>query len=552
MIETFDCSRNLQNRSELLSKVVESNLEPVVQEMRVAVTDVSAEIARHAIRCLGRIAVNSSAVQDSMELEGNFDDPLAQNAAAVSSFMVQSLVDLLSLDIEYVTAETIVVLRDLLRKHPQLFAKDVQIDLEQVMERMETNIEGRASLIWLCGRFGESIDEAPYILENLVDTFGEQDPQIQIALVSALVRLFFARPGECQSMLGRLFEKVLSEDMQHVGVRDEGLFYYRLLQRGPEVAKSIVGDAQNENFEAMEAEEFGSSETREKIFNEFNTLSVLYNKPATRFLTKIEPIYKGTAGAPQGPHIPSPDGLPAPSGPAPETLKTSPVGDLDDMLGGGPGGPDLLGGGATMNNNSTGLDLLDSPPVTAAANPPVQSPGSLDDFLESSAPVSMGPASSATGFAVDRNAAELEPAHFEENWGAFPEVGTVAEVLPELAFSGELESLDGGQEGNLQNKLCAQGGLRCIASGFQNEDTLKFFLYAFAAGSGSLYLYELGVSTGGTVSCVVKSNSSSGGDEATRYLRGLLSAGAASSAPHGGSSGEGASSAGADDLLGMM
>eukprot|EP00466_Bigelowiella_natans_P000808 jgi/Bigna1/88218/estExt_fgenesh1_pg.C_290095 len=58
-------------------------------------------------------------------------------------------------------------------------------------------------------------------------------------LLTATMKLFFKRPPELQKMLGRLLDQAISDSNQ-VDVRDQALFYYRLLRHDPHEAARIV------------------------------------------------------------------------------------------------------------------------------------------------------------------------------------------------------------------------------------------------------------------------------------------------------------------------
>jgi vesicle coat complex subunit len=73
-----------------------NNIQEIVNEMSEYVTDVNAEIAKKSIRCFGTIIIR---------------------IPKMSKTVVQQLRNFLSLRISYVTTETIVVLKDILRKY---------------------------------------------------------------------------------------------------------------------------------------------------------------------------------------------------------------------------------------------------------------------------------------------------------------------------------------------------------------------------------------------------------------------------------------------------
>lgn len=65
-----------------------------------------------------------------------------------------------------------IALKDILRKYPDLlemflsfFSRDY---LDQIVEP-----EGKAALVWILGKFGDKIEDSPYIMEKIIEE--EQD-----------------------------------------------------------------------------------------------------------------------------------------------------------------------------------------------------------------------------------------------------------------------------------------------------------------------------------------------------------------------------------------
>eukprot|EP00486_Rosalina_sp_Unknown_P001319 CAMPEP_0201569198 /NCGR_PEP_ID=MMETSP0190_2-20130828/10742_1 /ASSEMBLY_ACC=CAM_ASM_000263 /TAXON_ID=37353 /ORGANISM="Rosalina sp." /LENGTH=277 /DNA_ID=CAMNT_0047991251 /DNA_START=1545 /DNA_END=2378 /DNA_ORIENTATION=- len=90
-------------------------------------------------------------------------------------------------------------------------------------------------------------------------------------------------------MLGRLLSSAVN-DTTKVDVRDRGVFYYKLLKYDAEKAEKIV------NCPKISVNSFinqAENDLTDKIFNEFNTLSVIYKKPSELFITE-EPLEGAT------------------------------------------------------------------------------------------------------------------------------------------------------------------------------------------------------------------------------------------------------------------
>lgn len=172
-------------------------------------------------------------------------------------------------------------MQDMLRKHPDN-AEEVMAFVPRILRKTE-DPNGRAACLWLIGTFPNFCADAPYIVEPLIDDIEQQTSvNVRLELLTTCVKLFFIRAPEMQAMMGRLF-KALSEDNSSPDVSDRLHMYYRLLMNDIESAKRVI-DSHEEAQEFVEMDEklIGT------LFNEFNTLSVIYEKPAAHFITTKE------------------------------------------------------------------------------------------------------------------------------------------------------------------------------------------------------------------------------------------------------------------------
>jgi AP-4 complex subunit beta-1 len=70
-------------------------------------------------------------------------------------------------------------------------------------------------------------------------------------------------------------------------VHDRALLYYRLLQQGADMAERVINPPKRAVNEFAETQ---SSEAKDRIFDEFNTLSVVYRQ--VRQLSVIAPVFR--------------------------------------------------------------------------------------------------------------------------------------------------------------------------------------------------------------------------------------------------------------------
>lgn len=437
----------------------ETSAEPIVGELSEYVTDVDAEISRRAIQAIGKIAVR---VPSTAEL------------------IVGSLTSLLELDIDYVSTEAAVVMKDLVRKYPDQFER-ASGAVERCM-KIVTEPDGKCALLWILGEYGLLIEDAPYLLEPMIDGFMEETSgAVRLEMLTATVKLFFCRPPEMQAMLGRLLQKAICETT-HPDVRDRALLYYRLLEHSPEEARRVIC-APKEVVEEFQEEM--DADVRERVFEEFNTLSIVYKQPSSKFVSKVptaigrmepppqeetaemdEPVYNATTEVMAS--ADNADLLGEASGTAPSQPPPPPPAPAVDLLGFG----DLLGGDSSAEKS--GFDF----------NPIDRAPPGVPQF------------SLAHG-------AQMTGPQFEAHWSKHPVANQQSRQMrpvPQLTCGMIEES-------------CRQLGVNVVASG-QQGDTLKFFFYAKQASgpaaanlSGDIwFLIEMNVVPNGAAQCTIKAD----------------------------------------------
>jgi AP-4 complex subunit beta-1 len=104
------------------------------------------------------------------------------------------------------------------------------------MEHLTDN--SQASVINLLGLYGGSLDEAPYILESCIEGLERKSEVYVLALVMALMRLFYVRAPECQDSLSRLLE--LCGQREETNIRETACLMYGLLAGGILMSRELV------------------------------------------------------------------------------------------------------------------------------------------------------------------------------------------------------------------------------------------------------------------------------------------------------------------------
>jgi hypothetical protein len=181
----------------------------------------------------------------------------------------------------------------MLRKYPDT-AAEVIPPLQKLICESHSSLESadaKISGLFILGEFGYTWPDAPYVLEDICENFeNEESAQVRLQMLNTTAKMFFQRPAEMKKLLGTLLQKSIEEDEEDEegpkkgdsqDVRDRALLYYRLLQGQIATAYKVICGQRAPIGEYAEAD---STELKEAVFKEFNTLSVVYNKPALTFL----------------------------------------------------------------------------------------------------------------------------------------------------------------------------------------------------------------------------------------------------------------------------
>lgn len=245
---------------EMLTAVAnESNTYEIVTELCEYAANVDIPIARESIRAVGKIALQQYDV----------------NA------IVDRLLQFLEMEKDYVTAETLVLVKDLLRKYPQ-WSHDCIAVVGNISSKNVQEPKAKAALIWMLGEYAQDMQDAPYVLQSLVENWDEEhSAEVRLHILTAVMKCFLRRPPETQKALGAALAAGLADF--HQDVHDRALFYYRLLQYNVSVAERVVDPPKQAVSVFADTQ---SSEIKDRIFDEFNSLSVIYHKPSYMFTDK--------------------------------------------------------------------------------------------------------------------------------------------------------------------------------------------------------------------------------------------------------------------------
>ena len=236
----------------------ESNTKEIISELSEYVIDVNADLAKESIACIGRIALR---------------------VPSTTKDVMQNLLKYFKYFTEYISSESIVACATILRKHPEYISEIIPtID---GLHGLVTKAEAKKALIWMLGEFGEKIPNAPYILEDYASGSPNESGMLEVfyELLTSVSKLFFKRPGECQSILGKLLKQLI-QNCDNNDLKSRAVMYYNLLSTNIELAKEIIVCENPPKIDCFLEEQ--DNEQKDKIYKEFNTFSIIYREPHKR------------------------------------------------------------------------------------------------------------------------------------------------------------------------------------------------------------------------------------------------------------------------------
>lgn len=217
------------------------------------------DVARHGIRAISRIAVKVENV------DGILDRLLL--------FLGHRRLDIVS--------ETVIAFASALNKFPDAAAICAP-SIAEVQFSTLVDPEARSAFVWILGQFGGNIQEAPYILEDVCSGFENEDCTVKTAMLTAVVKLFCKRPPECLQLTKHVLSACISGPDYTLSER--AAMYSALLD--------TLGKDQTASILELPAADYAGSgivsgvteDIKDKLFDEWNTLSVIYGQPAMTFI----------------------------------------------------------------------------------------------------------------------------------------------------------------------------------------------------------------------------------------------------------------------------
>ena len=235
----------------------ESNLDQLLAELKEYASEVDMDFVRRAIRAIGQCAIKI--------------DEAAERCINV-------LLELISTRVTYVVQEAIVVIKDIFRRYPNRYESIIPTLCANVDELDDPS--ARASLIWIIGEYAEKIDNAAALLASFTDGFKDEYTQTQLALLTAVIKLFLKKPKEAQDLVQKMLQTASQTD--NSDIRDRAFIYWRLLSSDVNTARAVVLATEKPPIDAR------TGRLREglvaELLDDLSSIASVYHAPASTFL----------------------------------------------------------------------------------------------------------------------------------------------------------------------------------------------------------------------------------------------------------------------------
>lgn len=240
----------------------ENNIGEVLTELREYASEIDVHFVRKSVRAIGKLAIK------------------IESAARQC---INTLLELVATKVTYIVQEATVVIRNIFRKYPNEYESIISTLCENLDSLDEP--EAKAAMIWIIGQYASRIENSDVLLEDFLYSWADETVEVQLALLTATVKLFIQRPTKGQELVPKVL-KWATEETDNPDLRDRGYMYWRLLSSDMATAKLIVmGEKPPITAEAEKLDPV----TLEEMCMNVGTLATVYLKPVQQVFRSARP-----------------------------------------------------------------------------------------------------------------------------------------------------------------------------------------------------------------------------------------------------------------------
>ncbi|CUG93554.1 beta adaptin, putative [Bodo saltans] len=277
-----------------------------------------------------------------------------------------------------VLPQVITASKNIVRKYPELLLLD-QLLLDHGADAVGDE-DAKVSLVWMLGEFCDFVESGPTILQQFIETLMGQEQSVQLALLSAVVKVFLRNPTGMEATLNHVLDTLTTYSVDP-DVRDRAYAYWRLLSKGVGVEnmkKIVHGRKPPINVDRT----FSDAMTVNEMRSALNTAAAVYGKPSRAFL----PSY---GGADMGEESDEDDDIADAASDAPSSVATpgAPAPRTEDIFGGATTAAPTQRAPAHKDPFddifASPAPIVKAPTAAVVPPPPARSSSSIDDIFGS-------------------------------------------------------------------------------------------------------------------------------------------------------------------------
>ncbi|GMM55499.1 Apl1 protein [Maudiozyma humilis] len=198
----------------------EETLPQILDELEEHATDIDIQMSRKAVRAIGNLAVK-----------------LGEKSAQKC---VDILLHLLEFGVDYVIQEIISVFRNILRKYPTDFKRDIRTLVRYAEYAQET--ESRNAMIWIITQYSDILPDYLELFETFSQNVLNEAPEVQFSLLTSCVKFFVRSPSPATEKLCVQLLKECTEEAGNPDLRSRAYMYWRLLSVARENTNMVTPD----------------------------------------------------------------------------------------------------------------------------------------------------------------------------------------------------------------------------------------------------------------------------------------------------------------------
>ncbi|KAK9362799.1 Clathrin/coatomer adaptor, adaptin-like protein [Lipomyces starkeyi] len=241
----------------------EDNIKEILRELREYASEIDVQFVRKAVRAIGKLAIKiNTAARDCID----------------------TLLDLVATRVSYIVQEATVVIKNIFRKYPNKYESIISVLCKNLDSLDEP--EAKAAIVWIIGQYADRIENSDELLDEFLFTFKEEKIEVQLALLTATVKLFIQRPAKGQELVLQVL-KWSTEETDNPDLRDRGYMYWRLLS-------SASGNADITRQVVMSEKPAISVESDKLDVRTLEELSLNIGSLSSIYLKPVSQIFKGT------------------------------------------------------------------------------------------------------------------------------------------------------------------------------------------------------------------------------------------------------------------